>query len=165
MNIFYLNRNPVECAQSHVDKHVVKMVLEYAQLLSTAHRVLDKEPRNSELIYSMTHKNHPSAVWTRSSDKAYNWLYQLFCETANEYKYRYRKDHLTFVKLKEALSHLPMNIPKPINQEWIAPTPAMPDECKVEGDVLASYRKYYNLHKQNLATWTRRPPPVWFERI
>ena len=41
MNLFYLHDNPKDCANMHVDKHCVKMILEYAQLLSTAHRVLD----------------------------------------------------------------------------------------------------------------------------
>ena len=41
MNIFYLDKEVVPCAQMHLDKHCVKMILEYAQLLSTAHRVLD----------------------------------------------------------------------------------------------------------------------------
>ncbi len=41
MNIFYLDSDPRICAQMHNDKHCVKMILEYAQLLSTAHRVID----------------------------------------------------------------------------------------------------------------------------
>ena len=41
MNIFYLNRDTKICAQEHCDKHVVKMIVEYAQLMSTAHRILD----------------------------------------------------------------------------------------------------------------------------
>ena len=43
MNIFYLHEDPIQNAKWHVDKHVVKMVTEYAQLLSTAHRILDGE--------------------------------------------------------------------------------------------------------------------------
>ena len=41
MNIFYLHENPKICAEMHLDKHASKMCIEYAQLLSTAHRVLD----------------------------------------------------------------------------------------------------------------------------
>ena len=41
MNIFYLHENPKICAEMHLDKHSSKMLVEYAQLLSTAHRVLD----------------------------------------------------------------------------------------------------------------------------
>ena len=41
MNIFYLHKDPKVCAEQHLDKHVVKMLIEYAQLMSTAHRMLD----------------------------------------------------------------------------------------------------------------------------
>ena len=41
MNIFYLHNDPKVCAELHVDKHVVKMIVEYAQLLSTAKRMTD----------------------------------------------------------------------------------------------------------------------------
>ena len=43
MNIFYLDNDPIKSAELHCDKHVVKMIIEYAQLMSTAHRVLDGE--------------------------------------------------------------------------------------------------------------------------
>ena len=92
MNIFYLHNDPKICAEMHVDKHCVKMILEYAQLLSTAHRVLDgkqstrlsKTGRNQKywalpddrdsLLYSATHMNHPSAIWVRKNQQNYIWL-------------------------------------------------------------------------------------------
>ena len=93
MNIFYLNPDPKICAQEHISKHVVKMIIEYAQLLSTAHRIIDgtlsvslsetgrKQKRyvlpdeRESILYLSTHSNHPSAVWVRQSDANYNWLY------------------------------------------------------------------------------------------
>ena len=96
MNIFYLDHDVNKCAEMHNDKHVVKMILEYAQLLSTAHRVCDgtildtfsKTGRRKKvwaladnrdtILYSATHINHPSAVWVRQSSANYGWLYQLF---------------------------------------------------------------------------------------
>ena len=50
MNIFYLSTNTDECARYHCDKHVVKMILETAQMLSTAHRVLDGDELADEKI-------------------------------------------------------------------------------------------------------------------
>ena len=41
MNLFYLDTRPEKCATLHCDKHVVKMIIEYAQLMSTAHRMID----------------------------------------------------------------------------------------------------------------------------
>ena len=70
MNIFYLDRNPIVAAQMMCDKHVVKMILESAQMLSTAHRVLDGDTYADLVgLYKIAHKNHPSSVWVRSSDK------------------------------------------------------------------------------------------------
>ena len=72
MNIFYLDRDPHEAARLQCDKHVVKMILETAQLLSTAHNELD----GGQIAYKTTHKNHPSAVWARKSLDNYLWLYR-----------------------------------------------------------------------------------------
>ena len=55
MNIFYLSHDPEEAAQYQYNKHVVKMILESAQLLCTAHRELG----NDDVPYKSTHKNHP----------------------------------------------------------------------------------------------------------
>jgi len=111
MNIFYLDNAPKLCAEMHVDKHCVKMILEYAQLLSTAHRVIDgtlvdgysktgrKQKRyvlsdsRDTTLYSATHINHPSAIWVRQSEQNYRWLFTLFCELLDEYTHRYGKLH------------------------------------------------------------------------
>ena len=38
----------------------------------------------------------------------------------------------------------------------------MPEECKIPGDSVASYRKYYIMKKARFATWKNRVPPKWF---
>ena len=181
MNIFYLDHNPVQAARGHLDKHVVKMILEYAQLLSTAHRILDgKESvvlsasgrkkkvwqlpdERDSILYSCTHANHPSAIWARKTKVNYDYLYALFVATCDEYTHRYGKVHLTDKKLREALQQFPNNIHSDDKLHvWHGPTPAMPDECKVAGDHLASYRKYYIDKKADMAKWTNREPPEWF---
>ena len=107
MNIFYLHNDPKICAEQHVDKHVVKMIVEYAQLLSTAHRMLDGEeyigksktgrnvkryrmtnPNLDKTVYQAVHYHHPSAVWARETKAQYEWLYSLFVELGKEYTYR-----------------------------------------------------------------------------
>ena len=182
MNIFYLDKNPQKCAEMHVDKHCVKMILEYAQLLSTAHRVLDgvltdgvsqsgrkrklyvlKDSRDS-VLYSATHINHPSAVWCRQSDSNYMWLAELLEECCKEYSYRYGKIHkVESSGLMQSLKNVfPKNIP---NKPFTEPTPAMPDECKVPGNSLMSYHNYYNMNKSHLWSWkgkiNSRPVPKW----
>ena len=96
MNIFYLHDTPVTCAQYHTDKHVVKMIIEYAQLLSTAHRLVDGD--EGLVLYKATHKNHPSAIWARRSAQNYAWLYYHMMELGREYEKRYGKKHLSIIK-------------------------------------------------------------------
>ena len=158
MNVFYLDHDPKTCATYHNDKHCVKMILEYAQLMSTAHRILDGDDVNP-IIYKATHKNHPSAVWARTNGSNYEWLYELFFDLSDEYTYRYGKEHLSFTKLSGILSTAPKNIPVGL---FTQPTPAMPEYCKVPGDSLASYRSYYRQEKSHLATWKSRPVPEWY---
>jgi hypothetical protein len=88
MNIFVLSLKPKEAAKWHVNKHCVKMILEAAQLLCTAHRLLDgkliligkrkhwKVEENDDILYKATHVNHPCAKWARGSLGNYNWLYE-----------------------------------------------------------------------------------------
>jgi hypothetical protein len=156
MNIFYLHDAPKECAAMHTDKHVVKMILEYAQLLSTAHYVCDGA--TPEGMYKPTHINHPSAIWVRKSKHNYTWLCYLLLDLCSEYTYRYNKVHKVE---REGLCYLLLkNVPKNIGKElWTEPTPAMPDEYKVKDDSIASYRKYYASAKTHLHSWKRRPIP------
>lgn len=183
MNIFYLSHDIKECAQMHVDKHSIKMILEYAQLLSTAHRVLDgriavvssAKGRNIKkyilsdnregILYSATHINHPSATWVRQSDSNYQWLASLLIELCKEYTYRYGKIHKIE---RDGLSNFllmnqPLNIPK---LKFTEPTPAMPDDVKVMGNSILSYRNYYIKHKTHLASWkgkvNSREIPLWY---
>jgi hypothetical protein len=182
MNIFYLDYDPVKAAQAHLDKHVVKMILEYAQLLCTAHRIIDgrekvvlsasgRKKKVYELqdenmdakLYSATHVNHPSAIWARQHIVNYKYLYSLFVATCNEYTHRYGKVHLTDTKLRDVLANPPTHLYVDHQTRiWLGPTPAMPDECKIKGDHLASYRKYYIDKKADMAKWTNREPPEWF---
>jgi hypothetical protein len=179
MNIFYLNNDPKICAEMHVDRHVCKMVIEYAQLLSTAHRVLDGEEYRrlsannrsikawrlpdgrEERLMKPTMMNHPSAIWVRQSDKNYLWLYTMWVELLKEFTYRYGKTHAC-ARLIPDLVLLPTNIP---NKPFTGPTPAMPDECKVPGNSLQSYHNYYLMNKEHLWSWSgkinSRPIPSW----
>ena len=89
MNIFYLDKDPVVAAQMMCDKHVVKMILESAQMLSTAHRVLDGDTYANKVgLYKMAHKNHPSTIWARSSIENYDWLSGHMQALMKEYTYR-----------------------------------------------------------------------------
>lgn len=145
----------------HLDKHCVKMILEYAQLLSTAHRVLDGDQyADAHGFYKATHVNHPSAIWARQNYKNYFWLHTLLRELCSEYTYRYNKIHK--VEQTGLLAEL-FKLPKNIGEgNFTQPTPAMPDDCKIENDSIASYRKYYQLYKSHIANWKLRNIPSWY---
>jgi len=180
MNIFYLNPNPEICAQWHNNSHCSKMIIEYAQLMSTAHRVLDGEEYYGQtkngrkikrwklssnlenVLYKASHVNHPSGIWVRQSRGNYFWLYELWKELNKEFMYRYDHDksHESFRKLEDALYMPPMNIP---DGTWTEPTPAMPDDVK-DNCSLTAYRNYYIEYKQHLAKWGKREEPHWYVR-
>lgn len=144
MNIFYLHQDPSISAQAMTDKHVVKMILESAQMLSCAHHVLDKDhAKNKDKLYKVTHQNHPSSVWVRQSKKNYEWLYSHFLALSLEYANRYHKVHKTYKELNEILQPFPNNLP---DGYFTQPPQAMPDIFK-DSDSIQAYRKYYETQK------------------
>lgn len=149
MNIFYLDSDLKKCAEYHCDKHVVKMILEYAQLMSSACRM-----SGLDIGYKLTHKNHPCAIWTRASEANYLWLAELAHYVNEEYKYRY--GHTTDHKSFSLISELP--VPELPKLPWTEPPRCMPDEYKVDS-VIESYRNYYRGSKIEIATWKKRNPP------
>lgn len=173
MNIFYLDNDPKKAAIYHCDKHVVKMILETAQLLSTAHRVLDgtfiklgnkkhhkhPNPEKEEALYKATHINHPSAIWVRESVQNYSWAYMLFMYLSDEYEERYNKQHNSWLKLR----HLLITPPKNLFNKIPTPIPlAMPDEYKDQDPVVA-YRTYYKENKAYMAKWEKLAnTPSWW---
>jgi hypothetical protein len=179
MNIFILNRDPQIAAQEMCDKHVVKMILESAQMLSTCHRVIDGKPeRRSSLsgkrqtsyyklddwreqhMYRAVHTNHPCNVWLRESVSNYLWLYQHFLALLAEYNLRYGKQH-SCERLVDPFATVPNNIKNGLVTSFAL---AMPDDCKTD-DVVVSYQNYYNKYKNKFATWKIRKTPSWFQQI
>ena len=157
MNIFVLDKNPVICAKYHCDRHVVKMILESAQMICTVHH-LHKNPNLTYTIpYKPTHVNHPCSKWLRDSLANYLWLFQLTKALNDEYKFRYNKiqDHKSWTAIKD----LPLPNLKNIGlTRWAR---AMPIEAKIDNDVIASYHKYYRDFKQHLHKFTKREHPYF----
>ena len=158
MNIFVLDQTPELCAKAHCDKHVSKMVLETAQLLSTCHRTVTPTDFPPE-AYRCSHLNHPCSVFVRDSASNYRWTFELFRELAAEFQRRYQKVHLSWQKL----GHILTNPPKGLVDVGLTPFRlCMPDQFKVEGDAVQSYRNYYNGAKQHFAKWEHSPVPDWW---
>ena len=179
MNIFYVDSDPRIAAQCLVDKHVIKMILESAQLLSTAHRVLDGlevqlllekngktrkkkvwvlDDHRNDVLYNSTHINHPSAVWCRESVENYNWLVDHLFALGDEYTYRYGKVHKTITKLGYEIQSPPHNL-----RDWdMTPMPScMAPEYIISDDPITNYRNYYKLGKASIHAWKKREAPAW----
>ena len=182
MNIFVLDNDPVIAAQLQCDKHVVKMIVESAQMLSTVHRMIDgtmeRRPSKSgsmiqyfklddhreNILYKACHFNHPSTVWTRESLQNYIWHYDHFYALCIEYTYRYGKIHSTQSKLDEVLSITPKNIPNIGLTPFKLAMASFP-ECIVE-DPVQSYRNFYQTKQERFKmVWTDRPVPEWFNEL
>jgi len=162
MNVFFLDIRPSVAAEYHCDKHVIKMILESAQLLCTAHRLLDQvDPQMDTVLYRATHANHPCAIWTRQSTQSYYWLYELMLELNREFVRRYKKqeDHMTIRKLADVLATPPKNL---ADVGWIVPPKCMPEQFR-KHTVVDAYRAYYRECKAEIAHWTDTPIPYWFQ--
>jgi hypothetical protein len=152
MNLFYLNHDPVEAARMQCDRHVVKMILETAQMLSTAHNELDGD----QVAYKSTHKNHPSTVWVRGSLQHYVWAVCHLAALGDEYTRRYGKVHKTIAEHLTALKRPPRALSANF---WRDPPQCMYDECKREDTVLA-YQVYYNAKADE---WAAKGRPMTWE--
>ena len=180
MNIFVLDQNPIAAARMHCDAHVCKMVVESAQMLSTAHRILDgKEgfsksksgkrmikdyilPDVESVLYKAVHINHPCTKWSYQSASNYVWHYGLFRELAKEFEFRFQKVHQSWNLLGDLLLTLPKNIPN------VGPTPfakamkAYPEIYSIQ-DTVDAYRKFYLTDKISFAKWNKgRSAPDWW---
>ena len=144
MNIFYLDSDPVKAAQIQYNKHVVKMILESAQMLCTAHHHYD----NGDYVpYKKAHYNHPSTIWCRQNKNHYRWLYNHMIGLGQEYEDRYGKTHLSITKCKGPLFTYPVDIPE---GKFEQPPQCMPDEYKDKCSIQA-YWNYYIGEKHTVA--------------
>lgn len=151
MNIFYTSDCPQQAAENLCMVHINKMIIESAQVLSTAHRLLDGS--EDEALYKATHVNHPSSVWVRQSVSHYMWLYQHMAAMMGLYTKVRGKVHGTEDRCLDVLSEIPKAIPvKPSTQ----PPICMPDEYKV-GGVCKSYQNYLG---SKYAEWRSRAKPI-----
>ncbi|CAM0010199.1 DNA binding protein [Vibrio phage K375] len=158
MNIFYTNECPVQSANEHVRVHQVKMIVEYAQLLSSAHHELDGDNAIGG-IYKKTHVNHPSAVWLRKSYNHYVWVWECAKQLCALYTERTGKIHKT-ESILDLLAVTPVNIPE---HGFTNPPVAAPDEFKalaVFGDTCKAYQKYLC---SKFDEWQSRAKPIKVE--
>ena len=189
MNIFIVDRNPTVAAKMLCDQHVVKMVTEGAQMLSTCHRVLDGKmamgssnsgkrqvPRytlddsREDLLYHAVHFQHPCNIWIREDVIHYEWLVLHTLALSEEYTKRFRKTHACHALVKFFVEvPSPINMPRPLRgdvngKRLLGNHPfvqAMPDEYK-DADPVKAYRNFYIGGKSKFARWRFTTPPKWY---
>jgi hypothetical protein len=156
MNIFHVDRSPVVAAQALCDVHVVKMVVESAQLLSTAQHTF-----GLAAPYKPTHRKHPCALWVQEGVENYLWLLDHLKALCVEYTARYKRKHSTERHLWD-LMHVPTDIPI----RWTSPPQAMPDQFK-HHDPVQAYRAYYRHKAKTLPrfSYKGRQPPAWLSEV
>lgn len=181
MNVFVLDENLRQSARFHNDKHVVKMTLEYAQILVSAHWIADQMIGDG--WYKPTHLNHPLVKWCAMSRSHYAYVYRLFEAVAEEYNYRYGKIHKSWATHGSVLDEPPVNagsgvcctrnIPCLGGDRCVSGVKkfylAMPLHYRGENisgyaglsDTVAAYRKYYLGEKLMFSTWRGRDVPHW----
>jgi hypothetical protein len=183
MNLFILDEDPVEAARLQCDKHVVKMIVESAQMLSTAHRMIDggetRMPSKSgktmvkywkipdfreNFLYKAVHMGHPCTVWTMESSENYIWHMVHFTALCDEYFYRYGKIHAS-TQLIAYLGTLPDKI-KVGQQTPFRLAMGSNPECMFLEDPVKSYRAFYQTKQTRFKmAWTKRDIPEWFNVI
>lgn len=174
MNIFVLHRKPNRAAQMHCDRHLTKMLVETAQLLSYAHRLANKDKQYADKhgLYAINkaHASHPCTLWLLEDARNYRWTYDLLVALLNEYDHRYdglsKGKYARVVAMMDALSVLPKRYGTPTKGEpplfvlAMGKSPECMGDCAVE-----SYRRYYIKDKQEFAVWNNgRPAPKWWRR-
>ena len=180
MNIFVVDEDPRQSARDLCDKHIVKMIVESAQMLSTAHRVLDGTPStrttesgrrvkdwvhpDSEMDEALCYAvmvNHPCTRWAMENNKNYLWLQQHAVGLLDEYTVRYHKAHSMDDLIHDHLARAPVCI---ASASSITPfAQAMPDKYRVKGDAVTAYRNYYMGEKRRFAVWKTERKPQWWK--
>lgn len=176
MNIFFLSLDLEECARFHCDAHCVKMILEACQMLWTAFHFTGinnwkKDVPSDIKIYSATHKNHPTAIWVRSSRENFCWTAELAWELCREYTVRYGKIHACQGMVEWFLNNTPL-CNECINTKAVYPSKSIPPGCTPpplampvkyhDEDLVTAYRDYYRGDKRRFAKWKYTNVPKWF---
>jgi hypothetical protein len=168
MNIFVTDVDPEQSARNLCDKHISKMIVESAQMLSTAWWILDGGCPGA-VAYKPTHPNHPCTKWTRESDGNYLWLGRHAMEMCKEFTRRYKKIHKTESLLKCLHVNVPRNMPNygtktmtPFAHAYYGKDPVGHFMCHVPGDPVQSYRNFYKLDKTRFAKWNHSTKPSWW---
>ena len=158
MNIFFLHTDPQWAANALCDKHVPKMLLESAQMLSTA--LHSHTMGISTGIYKEAYPNHPMTKWVGEIKSNFEWALENAIYIHEEYRFRFNKNHKSYDVISNIINN---NYSNDIPEGKITTPPqCMPDEYK-DKDYVTAYRKYYQGAKKYFAKWEKgRSVPKWW---
>lgn len=167
MNIFILDQDMNISAKCLVDKHCVKMILEHCQILCSALHINPdlKQYLNIDMIpYKLTHTKHPCVLWASKNYNNYSYLAAYTYAINQEYKYRYAKNHKSYLLLNDSklITRKIIVNGKALAIEELLPPKCMPLDCQLDS-VIDSYRNYYSNYKNHLFSWTKRKLPSWIK--
>lgn len=145
MNIFFLDKDPQICASYHCDKHVVKMIVESCQMLSTT---LRSKGYTNDFLYKSCFENHPCTLWVKQNDANFQYLLDLAYYLCEQYNIRYKKTHKCLLLVLRIRKMFKPNT----SHQITVPALAMPDDVKVCNgktfeDCVQSYKNYYIVYK------------------
>jgi len=153
MNIFFLDQDIKLCAKYHCDQHVIKMILESTQILSTVLHL-----KGIKTPYKPSHQNHPCVLWAGKSLQNWLWLRKLVFALNDEYKYRYDSivNHKSYDVAKK------LKVPSLPDLGLLEHPQVMPEEYKILRNPVKAYRNFYIFSKSKFATWRKRTEPKWY---
>ena len=163
MKIFFLDKTPEKSAQNLCDKHIHKMLLESAQMLSTAVRKYEEDTDTlplAEPIYKSAYPNHPMTKWVGFNKDNFTLAFENADEISKEYFKRFGKRHkstriLDFIVDNDMQTEIPEGF-------FSEPPQCMPDKYR-DKDYVTAYRRYYNTDKKYFAKWEKgRGCPEWW---
>jgi hypothetical protein len=160
MNVFALSKDPAKAARWHMTRHLIKMPLEYAQLLSTASHLVGK-PQG----YRPTHKGHPSTKWVCSSVENWRWLRELALELGAHYQQVYGRRHKSTIIVDglkvPPLPRVPVSPVDLAMYDWVKYRVKEPSTWPA---AVSAYRTYYRSCKLHIAEWpAERYVPSWWD--
>jgi hypothetical protein len=166
VNFFYLDKDPKKCAKYYCNKHILKIPIEIAQILSKIHYEL-----KSKIDYSKIYKNSTVVkntigpyCWIKESLDNYMWANKLGLELINEYKFRYNKTEHKTECILQYLYDNPPNLPK-ISETKFKGTNKYDMFQYISNDPIICARYNYAEMKCINDKWNKDGPPDWFKKI
>lgn len=175
LNFFFTSRDSKKCARWHGDKHLHKMIVEHAQILSNVWHLIGDPTKVPDGIYKSgkSHAKHPIVVWACKSLAHYDKILDVSFHLADERRRRkFSPKHKTEDVLKILQKHKPAISNFELGDTWTDPPACVPDEYLVDAhgtpiSVVTSYRlciagdKY---HIINLRWEPRTRNPPWLQK-